>query len=54
MADNAFAFGQLLDDDPSDDGVLAIRRFNETMARHSELMGVMAPFGDGLWVAVRA
>ena len=53
MADNAFAFGELFDDKPSDREVPAIRQFNETMSREASLAGIIVPLGDGLWVAVR-
>ncbi|MHC4931444.1 MAG: O-methyltransferase [Planctomycetota bacterium] len=53
MADNALAYGRLLEEDEVDPGVLAIRDFNETMAQRTELHGVIVPLGDGLWVAVK-
>ena len=53
MADNAFAFGELFEDKPSDREVPAIRRFNEVMRREAALDGIIVPFGDGLWVAVK-
>ncbi len=53
MADNAFAFGQLLDEHPTDKEVPAMRAFNEVMARAKELQSVIVPVGDGLWVGVK-
>ena len=53
MADNAFAFGQLLDANPTDKEVPAVRAFNEVMAKETRLQSVIVPIGDGLWVAVR-
>jgi predicted O-methyltransferase YrrM len=53
MADNAFAFGQLLDADFNDREVPAVRAFNDLMAAETEMTGVIVPAGDGLWVAVR-
>ena len=53
MADNAFAFGQLLDDVPTDREVPAMREFNDHMAAATGLHGVIVPLGDGLWVAVK-
>ncbi|MHC4341178.1 MAG: O-methyltransferase [Planctomycetota bacterium] len=53
MADNAFAFGQLLETGEVEPGVHAIRKFNEKMARKAELHGIIVPLGDGLWVAVK-
>lgn len=51
LVDNAFAFGQLLDEHPSDPEVGAVRAFNGIMARTPGLHGVIVPIGDGLWVA---
>lgn len=53
LVDNAFAFGQLLDEHPTDPEVEAVRAFNDRMAGTSGLHGVIVPIGDGLWVAVR-
>ena len=53
MADNAFAFGQLLDAHPTDPDVPAVREFNEIMARTRELHSIIVPIGDGMWVGVR-
>jgi predicted O-methyltransferase YrrM len=53
LVDNAFAFGQLLDPDPTDREVASVRAFNDLMARESRVQGVIVPIGDGLWVAVR-
>jgi predicted O-methyltransferase YrrM len=50
MVDNAFAFGQLFDEHPSDRDVPAVRAFNERMARCDQLERVIVPIGDGLWV----
>ena len=52
MVDNAFAYGQLLDDQPvKQDDVWAIRKFNDRMAQLTELQGVIVPIGDGMWIA---
>ena len=53
MVDNAFAFGQLLDPEPTDGEVEAVRAFNEVMAACAEVHAIIVPVGDGLWVAVR-
>jgi predicted O-methyltransferase YrrM len=53
LVDNAFAFGQLFDEAPSDREVGAVRAFNETMAAETRLQSVIVPIGDGLWVGVR-
>jgi predicted O-methyltransferase YrrM len=53
MADNAFAFGQLFDEQPTDREVPAVREFNELMARTPAIHSVIVPLGDGLWVGVR-
>jgi O-methyltransferase len=53
MVDNAFAFGQLLDEHPADPEVSILRAFNEYMAQVKALQGIIVPIGDGLWVAVK-
>ncbi len=53
MADNAFAFGQLLDAKPLDREVPAVRVFNEMMAKEPRLHSIIVPVGDGLWVGVK-
>ncbi|MCB9897186.1 MAG: O-methyltransferase [Planctomycetes bacterium] len=52
MADNAFAFGQLFDERPSDREVGAVRAFNDVMAKEPRVHGCIVPLGDGLWVGV--
>jgi predicted O-methyltransferase YrrM len=52
LVDNAFAFGQLLDEHPTDREVPAVRAFNDRMAATPGLHGVIVPLGDGLWVSV--
>jgi len=51
--DNAFAFGQLFDEHPTDREAPAIQAFNEVMAREPGLVSVIVPLGDGCWVAVK-
>lgn len=53
LVDNAFAFGQLLDPEPRDGEVGAVRAFNEHMASVEGVDAVIVPIGDGLWVGVR-
>ena len=53
MADNAFAFGQLLDENPTDSDVPAVRAFNDHVPTVKGLKSVIIPLGDGLWVGVR-
>jgi predicted O-methyltransferase YrrM len=53
MADNAFAFGQLLDEQATDSKVLAVRAFNDLMARVTALHSIIVPFTDGCWVGVK-
>lgn len=53
VADNAFAFGQLFDAEPSDPGVPHVRAFNDLVPTIPELRAVIAPFGDGCWVGVK-
>jgi caffeoyl-CoA O-methyltransferase len=52
MADNAFAFGQLLDKHPTDREVPAVRAFNDHVPTVKGLQSVIVPLGDGLWVGV--
>ncbi len=57
LADNALAFGKLLDevadDDPDAESVAAIRAFNDRIAARADLHSVLVPIGDGMWVGVR-
>jgi predicted O-methyltransferase YrrM len=53
LVDNAFAFGQLFDEHPTDREVPAVRAFNEIMARTPEVQAVIVPLGDGMWVGVK-
>ena len=53
LVDNAFAFGHLLDEDSTDGDVVAVRAFNDLMARTPNLHAVIVPIGDGLWVGVK-
>ena len=53
MVDNAFAFGQLFDENPKDREANAVKAFNEVMAKTRELQSVIVPVGDGLWVGVK-
>lgn len=53
MADNAFAFGQLFEGQPTDPEAPAIRAFNDHMATVDALQRIIVPIGDGLWVGVK-
>jgi predicted O-methyltransferase YrrM len=53
LADNAFAFGQLLHEHTRDPDVLAMRAFNERMASTPGLRSVIVPLGDGLWLGIK-
>ncbi len=53
MADNAFAFGELLVPSPVDPETPAVRAFNDWMAERPDLQAVIVPLGDGLWVGVK-
>lgn len=53
LADNAFAFGELFAERPTDPEVGAIRTFNDLIARTKELHGIIIPIGDGCWVGVK-
>lgn len=50
MVDNAFAFGELLADNPQDPEVGAVRAFNEQLAADARFESVIVPIGDGLWI----
>lgn len=52
LVDNAFAFGQLFHESPSDSDVPHVRAFNERMSRCAEVDPILVPMGDGLWVGV--
>ena len=53
MVDNAFAFGCVLDASETSPDVQAVRAFNDELAAHEEVQGVIVPLGDGCWVGVR-
>ena len=53
MVDNAFAFGQLFEEHPSDGEVGAVRAFNDLIPSIEGLDAVIVPMGDGLWVGVK-
>jgi caffeoyl-CoA O-methyltransferase len=51
LADNAFGFGQIFEG--IDSGAIAMRAFNEIMAKEAALRSIIIPIGDGLWVGVK-
>ena len=53
MADNAFAFGRLLDESDNEGGVVHVRAFNDYIAGQGGLHAAMVGVGDGLWVGVK-
>jgi predicted O-methyltransferase YrrM len=53
MVDNALAFGQLLDEQPSDPEVGAIREFNDLLHREARFQSVIVPLGDGFWAGIK-
>lgn len=53
MVDNALAFGQLLDEHPSDPEVGAIRDFNDLLHEQAGFHGVIVPLGDGFWAGIK-
>jgi predicted O-methyltransferase YrrM len=53
LVDNAFAFGQLFDANPTDREVPAVRDFNDHIARYPGLRSIIVPLGDGMWVGVK-
>ena len=54
LVDNAFAFGQLFDEHPTDPEANAVTAFNDQIAADPRLQSVIVPIGDGLWLATRA
>jgi len=54
MVDNAFAFGQLFDESPTDPEAEAVRAFNDLMAAEARVTAIIVPIGDGLWVGVKS
>jgi len=53
LVDNAFAFGQLFDENPTDPEAPAVKAFNEVMAGEPRVDAIIVPIGDGLWVGIR-
>ena len=53
MADNAFAFGQLFDEQATEAKILAVRSFNDLMAGVTALHSIIVPFTDGCWIGVK-
>ncbi|MDF1839159.1 MAG: O-methyltransferase [Planctomycetota bacterium] len=53
MVDNAFAFGQLFDEQPTDPEVGAVKAFNDLIPSIEGLQAVIVPMGDGVWVGVK-
>ena len=51
--DNAFAFGQIFDEHPTDPEVEAVKAFNDLMAKVEGLQSIIVPLGDGCWVGVK-
>ena len=52
LVDNAFAFGQLFDERPTDREAPAVQAFNEHIAAQEWIDAVIVPLGDGVWVGV--
>lgn len=50
-ADNTLQGGRVLDPDQHGVSVNAIRRFNDQVAQHPQLMALLLPIGDGLTIA---
>ncbi len=53
MVDNAFAFGQLFDAEPTDPEAPAIQAFNDLIPAIEALHSIIVPLGDGMWVGVK-
>jgi caffeoyl-CoA O-methyltransferase len=51
MADNAFGFGKLLEDNHP--GAAIMRDFNGIISREKRLQSIIVPLGDGLWVGLK-
>jgi caffeoyl-CoA O-methyltransferase len=51
-SDNAFAFGQLLDESPTDREAPAMKAFNELVAHDPRFESTIVPVGDGLMLSV--
>ncbi|MCH7702966.1 MAG: class I SAM-dependent methyltransferase [Planctomycetes bacterium] len=54
MVDNAFAFGQLFDEHPTDPETPAVRCFNEYISQATWVQSIIVPLGDGCWVGVKS
>ena len=54
MVDNAFAFGQLFDEKPTDPEAPAIQAFNDFVPTVEALHSIIIPLGDGMWVGVKS
>lgn len=52
-ADNAFAFGQLFDETPTDREANSMKAFNEMIAADKRFQCMIVPVGDGLLLAVK-
>ncbi|MEO0480003.1 MAG: O-methyltransferase [Planctomycetota bacterium] len=53
LVDNAFAFGDLLDESCTDESVLAIRAVNDNLRQNPLFEGSIVPLGDGFWFCTR-
>lgn len=53
MADNAFAFGELLEAGTGNREAEALRAFNQLITQEASLQSIIVPLGDGLWVSAR-
>ena len=53
LVDNAFAYGQLFDENPSrKDDVWAIQKFNDLVTHDRSMTSVILPIGDGMWICL--
>lgn len=53
LVDNAFAFGQLFDANPTEREAPVMRAFNDVMAAATDFHSIIMPLGDGCWVGVK-
>ncbi len=53
LADNAFAFGQLFAERPTEAGVEEVRAFNDLVPDVVGLRAMILPLGDGMWCGIK-
>lgn len=53
LADNALAHGELFEDATTNASAIAMKAFNEVIAKERALQSIIVPLGDGIWVGVK-